>query len=75
MDDMDRKTVDLHQRLGPRIEPPLRGPPVVLLGPVPAELTDLRAGKALNPPGSGGLVRPTRRAQSPPKVVDGRGWN
>ena len=70
MQDVEGQLVDLDQDLRPGIEPSLSRTPVVVVCPVPAEFSDLPQRQTLSTSRNRAVVRPTRRAQPAPQVVD-----
>jgi hypothetical protein len=57
--EVDRQIVDGGSKLGKRVQIALAGRPVVVLGPIPAQLLDFRQGNALAPVADGRRLRPS----------------
>lgn len=70
MQDVEGQLVDLDQDLRPGIEPSLSRTPVVVVRPVSAEFSHLLQRQTLGTSWNRAVLRPTRRAQPAPQVVD-----
>jgi hypothetical protein len=66
--EVDPEAVDRGTELRQGVQAPLGGPPVVLLGPVPAQRAQVAQGDALRPVVGGLLIRPSRAPQAFPQV-------